>query len=321
MNLTEQVQVSEAAKLYLDAQLDPFTAEPCGIPEYPSVRTQKFRVFIRGTFNTGTTGVGFAQFAPRACVANDVACMYSSTSTYSSVATAISGAGVTIDYSNAPFVSGSFSASSTSLQWRVVSAGLRVRYAGTELNRGGKIIGFSQPDHITTNILDESTMLKDETARKYAVKRKWTTALWQVVHPQEADFTSTAGVQAPHLAFLVVAADAATSVAYDFEAVAIVEYAGHLALGKTMTQPDIIGYTAVQAVLPAQGLINRSAEKAKERGYSNFMKYLEMGVSGIVHVAPKIAQAAALALPGSRGVALGALAAARIAKPLMLGMK
>lgn len=117
------------------------------------------RGFLRGVATIGSNGFGFIAVAP--CLANDAPSVYFSSSAFNST---------TISLSTVTPQAGTLNSSMTSLPYtrsqltaalgatgaptalgRIVSSGLSVKYIGTELNRAGNIVCFTDPDHSNTN--------------------------------------------------------------------------------------------------------------------------------------------------------------------------
>lgn len=154
------LKISDCAAKYAVAIVDPwdrFASGAC-VPAPPSRPSYKVRGFTRGILNlSGTSGVGFIALSPALC--NDFAQIWYTDSNFTGTAitatmTATPGvnpAGI----ANLPFSRAQLTTldanNNAAVQGRIVSAGIAIKYIGTELNRGGRIICYSDPGHGSIN--------------------------------------------------------------------------------------------------------------------------------------------------------------------------
>lgn len=169
-------QLSECAKAYAKVQFDPFNTRfenelPC-IPDQQDVPSMKFSTFQRGNFNVGTEGYGFIVISPYA-LGNDIPNIAYSNNTYAGSTITNNSATTGVIHQNNlrfPFSSAAMPAC------RVVASAIRIRYSGTELQRGGLIIGCATLDASSTdNIIGRN--LSDLSSRpesgSFTVTRSW----------------------------------------------------------------------------------------------------------------------------------------------------
>jgi len=176
---------------YLKALYAPFSTfetAPC-VPSYIALPSYKFNSFARGSFTVGTTGVGWVSFCPvNVLNTNSIG-----------IPTATSGSvwytdqnflGNQIAY---PPVTGvnNTTTSSTALssfatnppdslftrQYRLVGAGIRIRYAGNLLNSNGEVVCFREEGNggILTGV-DQFYMLAQQRTVRYTTQMthdKW----------------------------------------------------------------------------------------------------------------------------------------------------
>ena len=141
--------LSECAARYACAIGAPFSAGAIGacVPSFPARPSFKVHSRINGTFSIGTAGVGYIGVAP--CVSNSQRCIYYTGSTFTGTTLMVSGTGVNaITNTSNPYASGAFvpaSQATDAMTARIISVGLRIRYTGTELNRGGIVYGLVHP--------------------------------------------------------------------------------------------------------------------------------------------------------------------------------
>jgi len=89
---------------------------------------------------------------------------------------------------NNPYINANWS-SGGAQQQRCCCASLRIRYAGTELNRGGSIIMYVAPDHSDTTGFNPASALAYQGVATLPVKdREWVTCTWVPVHMNELDY-------------------------------------------------------------------------------------------------------------------------------------
>jgi hypothetical protein len=155
---------------FLNVSLDAFSTRlrdhlPC-IPDLHDVPSYKFYTLYRFTATVGMQGFGFVSISPFDLGSNLSPISFSSAA-YNLLT--VNGAGaVSITNSQFPWTS------ATSPTCRVVGCGARIRYSGTELNRGGTIAGVSNATQsFTTTGLTMAGMLSDPLAESKPVDRSW----------------------------------------------------------------------------------------------------------------------------------------------------
>lgn len=276
------VQLSAACSDYCHALCNPFEAKPCGVPLAPIVSSQKTKVYAKGSAHTGTAGYGFVNIAPNLLVANDGLGVLYTTTAYagSSVLNAV-GVGVLATSTNAPFSTAQFGALGSSVSYRLVGCGLRVRYTGTELNRGGSKICLVDPTHNPIDNRTESDLLADPQAKKLPVTRSWTSLVWQPIIDTEFTFRNSVTGQF-YMACLFVSPDASLDMAFEWEAYAIVEYQGSIARAQTHTFADPNGFAAVQTVSSQMNSVHtKSSGTAAQEMHKAVSHYVDSGLTGV----------------------------------------
>lgn len=276
-------QLSLAASRYLLAFMDPFhlKARTAYVPQLPTCRTKKVTVYTRGSFSTGTAGVGMLMFSP--CTANDQNCIYSSTSTFAgnsfTLPSALNANGVSSARLATPFPRNSMNttAVNNTIEARIVSFSVRVYYTGSVVNCGGTVYAYSDPDTDNIVAMDYAQVgAKDITEiRPVTVGTSYSTVLIPVRGSQTQFPSATAGtlpqlypysdgasvvdptqltgataVGPPCGGFLIVA-PSATPLTFNYEVVQHVEYNGQgLPQGDlTPSAADTIGFDHVQSLL------------------------------------------------------------------------
>jgi hypothetical protein len=315
----EHVMLSNQAHEYSKAVADPFGSKPCGIPSFPSLPSLKVKTWAKGTFQTsGTTGFGFIAVDPRAAVVNDTDSVMYSTSAYAHSHVRNTGLGSVSAATNAPYTTAQISAAADALSYRVVASGLRIRYIGTELNRGGYKIGLRDPTGSTLADRNIPAFEAETQAVRFSVDRKWTTITYQPWQSNLLEFAQSLGVGgsvpdaatvvAPSrqfwMGFAVQAAEATTSLAYEFEFYTIVEYQGSISTGQTVTMHDPVGHAAVGATLVNSKALQPTQLSSAERVSSTLehvSHYVKHGISSYQAVSQVASDVGRVIRPSTAG--------------------
>jgi hypothetical protein len=271
------VIISDCTHNYARALSNPFTGPLACVPSSPSVLSYKLKAFSKGEFSTGTSNFGFIIADPFTGIANDVAFVHHSTATYTLTSIApLFSAQTAFAQSNSPFLNAAFGSGANANQYRVVAAGLRIRYIGTELNRGGTIIGFSDPTHSTLINQTSASMLGEVTARKLPVTKEWAILLWRPALINDYSFTTqfpnaniTASIFGP-MGFIVESPVGSQS-AYEYEFIACYEVNGRNVRGQSMTKVDVVGQSAVASTSLGSSNFYAHATNDMNKGSSNFL--------------------------------------------------
>lgn len=192
--------LSSCAAHYALAVGSPFSrlANGACVPTFPARMSQKVTAFLSGQLLAGSQGFGFIGVAP--CVANNSPQIYATTGAYN---------GTTIDYTNGtgvnpiqvqslPYSSSQLLGGDVSVPapvtGRIVSCGLRVRYVGTELDKGGLLYCLVTPDHTNTNGLNMASLAAYSECIKVPVSRKWTTIVASAIDQSECAYPEESSV-------------------------------------------------------------------------------------------------------------------------------
>lgn len=152
------IKLGRCASKFLKSYIDPFSVDQVCVPNPPSQPSMKLRLYVRGVCAIGTQGFGFIAVSPTLC--KDRPVLYATQANYAQSATAAPVTDVTFllqfsgganypgtVYLNSPFDFSQFQSSGvdstqTSVEGKIVSASLRVQYAGTNLNQSGLMCSF-----------------------------------------------------------------------------------------------------------------------------------------------------------------------------------
>jgi hypothetical protein len=240
---------------YLQALEAPFSlmAEVC-IPDMHAVSSKKVKVLTRGTFETSsTTGVGWITLNPwRAdsvgpLVAKTSASYTGSEATvFNSVAPGVTiGVGTKFPYPDTAW-------GLNGISHRIVGVGLRVRYTGIELYRGGRAIMIRMPDN-KQSLGNESvaSLFGYSQAKSFPVTNEWTMVAYKPVRPAEFEYSDTPGTADVILDSCMVygvsgtAGPSTASAIFEYEVVTHVEYIGEID-AITVSHSDVVGMSQIR---------------------------------------------------------------------------
>jgi len=245
----QPLHLSTCALNYARALANPFTGPLACVPSFPALLTRKMKCYAKGVLQTSnTTGVGFIYCDPSSFVASDSANNSYSSATYTGTTFSLVGVGTNLFVSNSEYVQAQFGLSALLNQYRVVSFGIRIRYVGTELDRGGQIIGFCDPNHIALTGRNVADLDGEIESKRFPVDRNWITVLYRPVFAQDTDFSYSMvplGNATNYIGFILVAASATTPLSFEFEVYGNFEIVGRNVRGKTPSEVDFAGYGAV----------------------------------------------------------------------------
>jgi hypothetical protein len=211
------------------------------------------------------------------------------------IATAGPPPGVFTAQSNAPYVFSDLGALEGNFAMRIVAAGLRMRYTGTELDRGGQIIALQDPTHQTMVGRSPAEMLSEVQTRSFPVTRDWITLLYKPLQAADVNYAIAAplGTNDYYMAFWIQAA--AYTATFEFEAYAILEYQGVTIRGQTPSHTDPVGFAAVHSASTQANALNISTQSDQVReknAIASTLDYLTHGISGATHAVSNITKSA-----------------------------
>lgn len=257
--------MSEASKEYQYSLVNPFGDVLACIPNSPVLMTSRRQVFAKGTFSTsilaGAAGFGFVIFRPFLAAANDSDCVVSSSAAYnaSTISDIAAPAGATLYNSNAEFQASEFGLGL--VQYRLVSAGVRVRCISSNFKVAGDVVGVQTPDHSSLNGLTQANVKsfkESNTEVAHRIQDRWFTVLYSPVTSTDLDFKiSFAIAPAPDTGFMGFAINGGTTDAqsYDFECYANFEYQGNNITGRVVSHDDPVGHAAAAATMKSQPVL------------------------------------------------------------------
>jgi len=250
-----QLHLAECTDNYMKALINPFQfwSSVC-VPDLDVRPSSKIRLVLRNQLAIGTAGFGFALLYPYRTGFADGAgnsSLFSSLATFPGTASTFSGAGVQQSaMTTAPYLIGNVGGN---LQgYRLAACGIRVRYTGTELNRGGRIVALFAPgsnDALTS--FGISNMLAFRTAKSWSVTRSWRELIWYPRTPEEYAYTPNLGtnyfsdVSRSNAGTMLFGFEGVVGNTFEVEVVSYVEYVG-TTLNQTPSHSDINGFSALR---------------------------------------------------------------------------
>ncbi len=253
--------LSRCGKLYAKTRVNPFDTEAGAcVPDKTTRNTKRVKYWIKGTFTIGTGGFGFCMVDSSCVGETDNYCLVHTNSSYAGTfidPAAIAPAITTLTTSNSVFVNadkGDIPGGGLNARSRIVGAGMRIKYAGTQLNVGGTAIGLQEPDNLSLEDMDFDQFAAYQETTTLAVnsERKWMELVWQPQDETDFEFTQLSnnttgsGVMPPAVDFGFVVSGTAGDT-YTYEYAVHMEWIGAVT-DKTPSENDAVALAAVETV-------------------------------------------------------------------------
>lgn len=251
-----QWALSQCAQMYAATLADPFTGPPeACVPNYPALDTKRARIWSETVMTVPASGTGFAMMEPSYFAFNDQITntailtrgLVVSTSAYAGTTFSLPGVGSVNVLNNSEYVLTQFGTTAADSNYRVVSAGLRVRYIDTELNRGGQCLALHEPNHQTVIGMDIGTVAGYQEHRRFPVNRDWIVCLWKPVDVQDTEMQGTFPTTTPtsYPMGIIMSAPGAVQVDMEVQAFVNLEFSGRNIRGKSPSHFDATGFASV----------------------------------------------------------------------------
>jgi len=340
------VCMSDCAKNYAVALVNPFSyldytdiaansvlgldlnnMEPPCIPSFPSLKSRRLRCFIRGTMTVGTAGNMQLVLAPRRLANNyPIISNYSppliistgATDPGTTFPTLDTGAGLAPGFTgvntNSDFTTAESDLNTT---MRLVGAGIRIRYAGPDINRSGIIHAAYTPGHQSLSDFSLNEISQFETYFRLPVSKKWSMLTYTPTLPDEYQYDTDLGTGTGeggntvypnyhYMGFLVTGA--APGTLFEYETVHLLEVVGPTVRDLKPAESDIRGLEMVNNVVRPETQMALNLQGPRQV------------LSGILKGASMLT-AIAGASSGATKIATGyALTQASKAVPMIMGM-
>jgi len=216
---------------YLKTLVDPWasytaSAEVC-IPDLYDLPSQKFAARARGTFGVGSQGLGYVLLAPFALGSGaQIGCCTASTYVASGTILNTSGTGV-VGINDGSYPWGIQTGSYNPPQVRLVAAGLRIRYTGTELNRAGNLLSVCLPSNADLQGMSTAALLGIQSLKTRPNNRQWVGCCFNPALPSDYAYyssssTFTTGTANPLMAVIVMG-DPTVGNSYEYDIVRFFE--------------------------------------------------------------------------------------------------
>lgn len=240
---------------YMQALVAPFglNSEAC-IPDLHAVDSKKAKIVTRGTFETSsTTGVGWIIVNPWTADSSGPLGHITTSSYTGTSATVITGGTGTLPFAGSKFPYPSSAWTNNVVSHRIVGVGLRVRYSGIELYRGGRGVMLRMPENKDVyNYNSVDNLFSYSQAKTFPVTRDWITVAYKPVAPNEYEYShipQAAGDTGARfsLAFGVTgtAGPTTNSALFEFEVVTFVEYVGEID-SISRSHSDVVGMSEIR---------------------------------------------------------------------------
>lgn len=278
--------------------------------------SRKFKVFGRGSFATGTTGYGFILVSPPSMAANNA--QFASCTAANSVGGAVTNPTgftnvVNLGATNSDYPSAAYGAGIGLLSWKLVGCTVYVKYAGTELNRGGDMILVEDPSHGSLTAQSYNTCMSLDFTKRVSVINEWQSVSWTPADSLETDFSFVSPVNTNFPLGLYVNS-AGASQPFDYEVYAWFEVVGSSARGATISFNDPVGFGAVSgamnqfqqldSVLGMHGFVAAVEEQLSNMSGCAMTTTHQQNWAGLAAFLPSLANVASRALSGAvKGVA------------------
>lgn len=287
-----RIALSECAMRYALALTNPFSnnlKEVC-IPDEWAQPSYKVAVRAFTTLVTGTGGWGWVIADPQAIsndAANNARAILSTTAAYVGSQSRINILDpdlLKVNATRAPYSQATL-ISQTGPKYRIVACGLRIRYTGKAIDRGGTIIALRHPNNETLNDLDESQLRGLNNSVPGPVHQdKWTSVNWIPVNASNQAFKTYDPSSYTHsMGFFVRSATPGAT--FEVQAMYLTEYVG-ANIATTPSHSDTVGMAAIRNSLPER-IITESTDYTQTL-FNGIQDYLLAGAS-----------VAAAALPGT----------------------
>lgn len=192
----ETKALSHCEEMYIRALADPFDPEIQGevcYPSFPAKKSVKFTGTATVNVTIGTGGVGWIAYDPNPA-SNSTASIAYTDATYAgttaSAITSTAGSGVNNTSFGTPTTGGTFDESTTGggNQFRMVVAGAKFRYTGTELNRGGSAFAVTAPQQDSLIGFLLGSAATPTQSREHAVTMDYQTVVLPPSHEEDVEW-------------------------------------------------------------------------------------------------------------------------------------
>jgi hypothetical protein len=180
--------------------------------------------------------------------------------------------GVVAEVTNSEYTFAQYGVDTDLANFRVVGCGLRARYIGNELNRGGQMVALHEPNHQTLFGKSLTGLTGYEQGRRFPIDRDWVLVTWIPLEQSEQDLKGTfvTAIQGNPMG-IIWQANAGVSLDVEWECYAVLEISGRNIRGLTMSHVDAAGFAAVSSNAYAPGSIPGSVVQVASHVVGKFL--------------------------------------------------
>lgn len=267
-----RVQLSGCVLQYARVVTNPYEANAQACLPADAAMTQPNAYYCMWSKGTGGTavgglvpGYGFIMTAPFKGVASDQTgadCFgYATQSTFTMTAPAgfsYASTGVGSFNTNSPFTKAtSGTSAATAVQWRVIAAGLRIRYTGTAVAAGAMCYPVVKRDHATLAGDTLAMLQKDPRCHSIPLGRQWVSIVTVPSEEEEIQFhtydSTSPNWSVTCMGFFISAPDNTVSTPFEYEAYIHCEAIGPNISNYRDSAVDPLGAAAVLNAIKRRG--------------------------------------------------------------------
>jgi len=280
------VYLSPCAKDYVKTLANPINGPLGCVPSFYPSYTKSIRTFAKGSLSASNANGGFVWFNPSAMAVNDAACVLYTNGLYAGTGSYGIGTGVATAVCNSPYAVADVNATSSGIQYRVVGACIRIRYAGTALEKGGTITSLRDPTHSTLDTRLPSDVALDQTSRRFKPSNDWHQLNYAPAKASDYQLISeTTFISAPitaddawYMGFQIQCASSSPQL-YDWEAYSVLEIQGRIVPGIKMRHSDPNAVALGAMVSNASQGSSQPPKQQEESFIQTAERYLSTGIS------------------------------------------
>jgi hypothetical protein len=272
------VNFTNRAANYASTLADPWSVQGVRIPLAPTVPSATISCKVRGAGAIGTLDGGCVLVNPYRMACNSHTSVQASSAGYAQLPGFITG-GLGPYTSSSPYANSAFLANTVGgLQYRLVSAGLRVTYTGTELARGGLYLPVCLGGSALDN-LSLATVLGLQNVQPMRITESPVSVVWCPCDPSDYDYANSPATDGMNCMGVIINGPAGNT--FEYEVVANFEIFGLTAQTSTAIAPDT---DAAAAIVGAVGARNTGGQNAPMMDHHGVLERAGAVLSDITHV-------------------------------------
>lgn len=251
--LKRNFRLSDCASNYLKARFDPFADFSDGLPCVPnaaSPASKRYQTRARGAFEVGTAGVGWISASPFQPTNNGTVGLWTNAA-YNVLGYNSAAPNTVVYYSNGPYTVAQLNGN-VGVNVQIVGCGLRVKYCGPEIEKGGRVLLARQS---TGNSLPANMTIAEITNYQSTglgpAKRQDECVIWQPDSPDQFAFWTYQDGISNTQQLLILVAGGTPGASWEFELVANWCILGANIEGMVQNEADISAMAFINSAAPA----------------------------------------------------------------------